>query len=71
MKQRKGVRKGKRSDGTEATQITLESTYYGLFPGSITAGSSTSRLTEIIATGLMYDSVPDLKYCDEIVLSWY
>ena len=38
----------KTSEGMGATQITLESIYCGVFPGSITAGCLTSRLTEIV-----------------------
>ena len=36
-----------------ATQITLESIYCGLFPGPITAGCLSSRLTKKVV-GLMY-----------------
>ena len=41
-----------RSEGQRETRITLELIYCGLFPGSVTAGCLTSRLTEIVI-GLM------------------
>ena len=55
-----------------AIQVTLESIYCGLFPGSITTGCFTSRSIEVVI-GLMYvlSTRPNimLRDCSQLALT--
>ena len=51
------INRRKSSQEWGKTKTTLELTHSGIFPGSITAGCLSSRLTEIILIGLMYGIV--------------